>query len=251
MIQMVHFLCVLWYVIYSLAPWYFKLAMTNSIYRQLDIIYSRQYISIIHGVFIWLANSADYRQKALLLINMQVPFTPGNRISSPLIESILESRVQSTVQSRVQSPGFVVSLYRHHSNPVHLQGLISLQKGQPPCHIGFNDIHRPLRWPQTAFATQVFKKTCTLIVCDVPLLRSSPGLGEVLHENQSNLNCFATGWSGISLMVLPEGALHVHLSHQVWPQKSEHCGKGKPSNMACAECKQMCMVWESIQGLKC
>ena len=26
------------------------------------------------------------------------------------------------------------------------------------------------------------------MVCDVPLLRSSPSLGEVLHENQSNLH---------------------------------------------------------------
>ena len=38
-----------------------------------------------------------------------------------------------------------------------------------------------------AFGTQVFKKTCTLMVYDVPLIRSSPCLGEVLHENQSNL----------------------------------------------------------------
>jgi len=39
-----------------------------------------------------------------------------------------------------------------------------------------------------AFGTWVFKKTCTLMVCDVPLLKSSPSLGEVLHESQSNLH---------------------------------------------------------------
>jgi len=49
-----------------------------------------------------------------------------------------------------------------------------------------------------AFGTLVFKKTCTLMVCDVPMLRSSPSLGEVLHENQSNLhfdpNCLTLQW---------------------------------------------------------
>jgi len=42
-----------------------------------------------------------------------------------------------------------------------------------------------LRW---AFGTWVFKKTCTLMACDVPLLRSCPSLEEVQHENQSNIH---------------------------------------------------------------
>ena len=37
-----------------------------------------------------------------------------------------------------------------------------------------------------AFGTRVFKKT--LMVCDVPLLRSCPSLGEVQHENQSSIH---------------------------------------------------------------
>ena len=53
-----------------------------------------------------------------------------------------------------------------------------------------------------------------------------------------------------SLMVLPTGPLHVHLSHQVWPQRNERCGRGTPANVACAECTQMCIVWERIRGLK-
>ena len=31
-------------------------------------------------------------------------------------------------------------------------------------------------------------ETCTLVMCDVPLLRSSPSLGEFLHENQFNIH---------------------------------------------------------------
>ena len=42
-----------------------------------------------------------------------------------------------------------------------------------------------LRW---AFGTRVFKKTCILMVCDFPLLRSIPSWGEVLHENQSSVH---------------------------------------------------------------
>jgi len=49
----------------------------------------------------------------------------------------------------------------------------------------FIDHSDGLKW---AFRTHVIKKTCTLMVCDVPLLRSSPSLGEVLHENQFNLH---------------------------------------------------------------
>ena len=48
----------------------------------------------------------------------------------------------------------------------------------------------------------------------------------------------------IWLMILQEGALYVHLSHQVWPQRSKHCGRGTPTNMSFAECTQMCIVGE-------
>jgi len=52
----------------------------------------------------------------------------------------------------------------------------------------------------------------------------------------------------ITGIAMAEGALHVHLSHQVWPQRSERCGRGTRANVACAECTQMCTVGESIQG---
>jgi len=48
----------------------------------------------------------------------------------------------------------------------------------------FIDHFNGFRW---AFGIWAFKKRCTLMVCNVPLLRSSPSLGEVLHEKQSNL----------------------------------------------------------------
>jgi len=41
--------------------------------------------------------------------------------------------------------------------------------------------------PRCAFSTLVFKKTCTLIVCDVPTFRFRTSLEEVLHETQSDL----------------------------------------------------------------
>ena len=40
-------------------------------------------------------------------------------------------------------------------------------------------------------------------------------------------------------MVLPEGSLHVCEPHQVWPLRSECCGKGVPTNEMCAECMNM------------
>ena len=79
------------------------------------------------------------------------------------------------------------------------------------------------------------------MVCNVPLLRSSPSLEEGLHENQSNLHfhpklfCSWVVMNIITGIAMAEGALHVHLSNQVWPQRSERCGRGRPANVACAE----------------
>ena len=92
--------------------------------------------------------------------------------------------------------------------------------------------------PRWAFDTLVLKKTCTLMVCDVPPFRSSPSLGEVLHENQSDLylwflipSCLGSGWSRILLMVFPEGALHVRFHHQVWSLKNKWSGRTYESSM--------------------
>ena len=54
--------------------------------------------------------------------------------------------------------------------PLELQGSEEVQL--PRC-VGFNEIHRSLRWPQTAIWHSLF--------------RSDPSLGEVLHENWFNL----------------------------------------------------------------
>ena len=43
-------------------------------------------------------------------------------------------------------------------------------------------------------------------------------------------------------MVLPEGSLHVCGPHQVWPLRSECCGRGVPSKVVCAECMKMCCL---------
>ena len=42
--------------------------------------------------------------------------------------------------------------------------------------------------PHPHLTPLVFKKTCTLMVCDALLFRSSPRLGEVLYENQFSLH---------------------------------------------------------------
>ena len=82
-------------------------------------------------------------------------------------------------------------------NPV---GFPKGREGAPPLVCGYRrgcnllgvldlmriiDYSDGLRW---AFGTWVFKKTCTLMACDVPLLRSCPSLEEVQHENQSNIH---------------------------------------------------------------
>ena len=43
-------------------------------------------------------------------------------------------------------------------------------------------------------------------------------------------------------MVLPEGSLHVCGPHQVWPLRSECCGRGVPTKVVCAECMKMCCL---------
>ena len=45
---------------------------------------------------------------------------------------------------------------------------------QPYGRFGFNELHRP---HQMGFDTLVLKKTCTLMACVVPPIRSSPSLG--------------------------------------------------------------------------
>jgi len=50
---------------------------------------------------------------------------------------------------------------------------------------------------------------------------------------------------------IARGALHVHLFNQVWPQRSEGCGRGTPANVACVECTQMHVhFWKKNSGLK-
>jgi len=115
----------------------------------------------------------------------------------------------------------------------------------PPTHTHTHTKHNRGGGGGVMIFTQIFKKTCTLMVCDVPLLRSNPSWGEVLHENQSIVQFdpwLLCSWMFMNIMVLPEGALHVHLSHQVWPQSNECCGRGTPANLACAQCTQMCIV---------
>ena len=80
---------------------------------------------------------------------------------------------------------------------------------------------RELRPVEISWVT--FLKTSTW--CDVPPFRSGPSLDKVLHANQLILH-FDPQLLGfwvviISLMVLPEGALLVCLSHQVWPASEE------------------------------
>ena len=43
-------------------------------------------------------------------------------------------------------------------------------------------------------------------------------------------------------MVVPEGSLYVCGPHQVWPLRSECCGRGVPTKVVCAECMKMCRL---------
>ena len=90
-----------------------------------------------------------------------------------------------------------------------------------------------------AFGTQVFRKTCTLMVCDMPLLSSSPSLGEVLHENQSNLH---------SDPQLLGSRVVMNIINDIARGGSPYTLI--PPSLVCAECTQTFTVEERIQGLK-
>jgi len=90
-----------------------------------------------------------------------------------------------------------------------------------------------------AFGTQVFRKTCTLMACDMPLLSSSPSLGEVLHENQSNLHFdpqLLCSWVVMNIIndIARGGSSYTLI----------------PPSLVCAECTQTFTVEERIRGLK-
>ena len=93
-----------------------------------------------------------------------------------------------------------------------LMSFVDHSSGQPQTgtwHSGLHEnIHTDGVWCATA---QILSK-----------FRGGPAWESVQY------NCLAPGWSWIWLMVLPEGALHAHSSHQVWP------GRVAPVNVACA-----------------
>ena len=131
-----------------------------------------------------------------------------------------------------------------------LQNLDSFT-GAAPWHIGFNDIHR-LLWPRQAFGTWVFKKTCTWIVCDVPLLRSSPSGGEVLHENQSNVHFdprLLCSWvvmniiNGVARGSSPCALALPSLASEEQTLERNTC------KCHVLKCTEMCIVGERIWGL--
>ena len=41
---------------------------------------------------------------------------------------------------------------------------------------------------------------------------------------------------------IAKGALRVCEPHQVWPLRSECCGRGAPTKLECAECMKMCCL---------
>jgi len=59
---------------------------------------------------------------------------------------------------------------------------------QPPWQYGFNEIHRPLRWPQTGTWHSGVQWNMHTDGVWCPLLRSRPCFREVLPENHSNLH---------------------------------------------------------------
>jgi len=113
-------------------------------------------------------------------------------------------------------------------------------------YFGLNKIHRPLQWPQTGtWYSGLQENMHTDGVWCVPLLTSSPSL------RISQISALIPiSWVVMNIINgIARGADHVHLSHQVWPQRSERCRRGAPVNVACAECTQMCTVGGRIQGL--
>ena len=72
-------------------------------------------------------------------------------------------------------------------------------------------------------------------------------------EGRSCMRSSPLSWllcSWVVMNIINGITLHVHLSHQVWPQRSECCGRGTPTYVACAECTQMCIVGKGLKGFK-
>ena len=44
--------------------------------------------------------------------------------------------------------------------------------------------------------------------------------------------------------------MHVCGPHQVWPLRSECCGRGAPTNVVCAECMKICGKNSVVKGLR-
>ena len=73
---------------------------------------------------------------------------------------------------------------------------------------------------------------CVMSHCSDPVQVEGRSCMRISLMSTLTPDCFAPGWSWISLMVFPEGALHVHLPHQVWPQRSKHW-RATPANVMC------------------
>ena len=46
-----------------------------------------------------------------------------------------------------------------------------------------------------------------------------------------------------------EGSLHVCGPHQVWPLRSECCGRGVPTKVVCTESMKMCCKNSLVKGI--
>ena len=82
------------------------------------------------------------------------------------------------------------------------------------------------------------------MVCDVPLLRSSPSLGKVLQENQSKLYIDPQLLGSWEVMFLINGIARadspcVLVPPSLAPEERTHCGRAAPVNVACAKCVLM------------
>ena len=111
-----------------------------------------------------------------------------------------------------------------------------LNRVQPSQHFGLNEIHRTLWWPQMGIWHSGFQENRQIdgvwYAYATTQIQSKFGGSPAWKSVQSpilNPNCLVSRWLWISLMVLAKGVLHVCLLHQIFPLKSECCGKGVSS----------------------
>jgi len=95
-----------------------------------------------------------------------------------------------------------------------------------PQRIGFNDIHRPIRWLHMGIWHSGLQENMHMhwwyvtSHCSDPVQVKGRSCLTISAISTLTSNCLTPRWSWISLTVLAEGVFHEHFSHQIRSKRS-------------------------------